>query len=374
MGWGLDPTSAVNATVFGAFGLRPVSVPGFSLGVLCVTEFSFMKKKRIAVVGKRNFLFWDSHVVDAFRDLGHETLHLQINNRPLRVALARGALKAFAGREAASGFSDPMLADHFRRKLTAFSPDIIFVTSGFFVSPVFYRAFREVPGRPVIAAWDGDDGAGNDKYAHYASLIDVLFSTDSVHVRSNPLKFQSIFHLPFCANPLVHKNLNWQRTENLYLCGTWTPERDSIIADLKSTPLVLRGWGWDRLSRVSPDFDIKNGTLSLADQVLDYNRYRYVLNVHQLANNRNGALNMRTFEAPACGAVLISDHRSELAKVYEEGREVLTFRCGEELNDVLNRLNHGPPELARSIGRNGYQRTMSDHTYQVRMSQALACL
>ncbi len=337
-------------------------------------RYRFMKKKRIAVIGKRNFLFWDNHVVDALTDLGHEILHLQVNNRPLRVALTRGALKALAGRDAAAGFSDPMLADHFKRKLAAFSPDIIFVTSGFFVSPIFYQVFRDLPGRPVIAAWDGDDGAGNGKYSHYVPLIDVLFSTDSSHCRSNPLGFQSIFHLPFCANPSVHRNMNWQRAPKLYFCGAWTSERDRMISSIESMPLVLRGWGWDRLSRPSPAFDIKNGTVPLSEQVLDYNRYCYVLNVHQLANNGNGSLNMRTFEAPACGALLISDHRSEMAEVYEEGSEILTFRCPDELNEILKRLNQGTPDFAQSISLNGYRRTMTDHTYQSRMKQALACL
>ena len=54
---------------------------------------------KIVVVGKKNFLHWDDYVAEAFKKLGHDVYHFQINKRPFLIKLCRGISKTILGKK-----------------------------------------------------------------------------------------------------------------------------------------------------------------------------------------------------------------------------------------------------------------------------------
>ena len=70
-----------------------------------------------------------------------------------------------------------------------------------------------------------------------------------------------------------------------------------------------------------------------SEQPAAFNAAGVSINVNSFATP--GMLNMRSFDIPAAGGVLVSDMRPALADAYELGSEALAFTTIEELPDVV---------------------------------------
>ena len=323
---------------------------------------------KIAVLGKKNYLYWDSHVVEAFKCLGHSVKSFQINSRPFLIQAFRGILKP-VNKKKAQQFSDLLHAKQIVQELNYFQPDLVFITSAFFVSLEYYTHLKEITSHPLIYAWDGDGGADCMINSRYTEFIDILFESEYNYTIQNKLSFKNIVHMPFAANINVHAQLNLKRKDAMYFCGAWSQERDEIITSI-NYPMTLKGWNWRRLSKKQKFYSISEGTVDIIQQVKDYNSHIAVLNKHQAINHID-ALNMRTFEVPACGALLVNDFRKELPYMYELDKEVCVYRNTEELNEIINRLKTSPQDFEKIITA-GYKRTLNEHSYLHRMKKVLS--
>lgn len=323
---------------------------------------------KIAVIGKKNYLYWDTHVIDAFVQLGHTVQSFQINSRPFGIQALRGLLKPF-NKKKAQQFSDILHAKNIVQQLNHFQPDLVFITSAFFVSIEYYEQLKEIISHPLICAWDGDGGADCLINADYTKFIDILFESEYSYVTQNKLSFKNIVHLPFAANPSIHTQLKLERKNAIYFCGSWSLERNEIITSI-NYPMTVRGWNWKNLSKKQKFYDIEEGTVDITQQVKDYNSHLAVLNKHQAVNHIN-ALNMRTFEVPACGALLINDFRKELPYMYEIDKEICVYRDIEELDDIICRLKTSPKDFEKVV-ISGFKRTLNEHTYLHRMQKVLS--
>ena len=327
----------------------------------------------IFIIGKQNFLYWDSHVVDAFKELNHNVEHFQINNRPFSIQFIRGITKGLLGKQKGSEISNKLLIKNLKNRLELFKADLIFFTSACFIPLEFYQTVNELSYKPKIFAWEGDGGANNDKNKNIVPYIDILFETNKMFVQENKHNFKNIIHLPFCSNTKLYNNLNHLRENKSYFCGAWLKERDEIFSQLTDYDIVLRGWNWDKLSSKSEKFDIKLGTVDIKDQINDYNRYKSVINKHQYANNHLVALNMRTFEVPSCKTLLINDYREGLENMFDIGQEILVYKNVEELKVIFEKMKKNPNEFDKII-ENGYKRVFAEHTYVHRMQEVLSYL
>ena len=91
------------------------------------------------------------------------------------------------------------------------------------------------------------------------------------------------------------------------------------------------------------------------DQAAAFAAARCVINVNSFATP--GMVNMRTFDVPAAGGVLISDDRPAVHAAFEVGREVLVFSRPEELPELVRSITD------RSIGTAGRARVEREHTW-----------
>ena len=80
------------------------------------------------------------------------------------------------------------------------------------------------------------------------------------------------------------------------------------------------------------------------------------------------ANNMRLFEATGMGALLITDSRANLHTLFADGTEIVTYRSPEECLSLIEHYRTHPAEAER-IAADGRKRTLSDHTYALRMKK-----
>lgn len=324
---------------------------------------------KIYVISKKNFLYWDEHVVDALKRLGHEVKIFQINNRSIGVQFTRGVLKGILGKEKGNKISNQMIIKNLKREIESFNPDLIFIPYAFFVPLEFYEMLTELKNKPKIFAWEGDGGSNLISHKKYVPFIDILFETDKDYVKENKLNFKDIIHLPFCVNKNRYKNFSLQRENKIYFCGDLGIGRDEIFSNLTNFEFIIKGKNWHKLSKKSKNFEISYNKIDINEQILDYNKYRAVLNKHQSVNHIS-ALNMRTFEVPATKALLINDYRDGIEKLFDIEKEILVYENIEELVELLERLKKAPKEFDL-IAENGYKRVLSEHTYEHRMQEVL---
>lgn len=80
---------------------------------------------------------------------------------------------------------------------------------------------------------------------------------------------------------------------------------------------------------------------------------------------------MRVFDVLACGGFVLAEQSDDLPALLEPGREVETWRTGEELvRKVAWYLDH--PDEAEAIARRGQARVLRDHTVAARLETMLA--
>ncbi len=96
-----------------------------------------------------------------------------------------------------------------------------------------------------------------------------------------------------------------------------------------------------------------------------FRRSKVVLNNHiDLAENY--ANNMRLYEATGCGALLLTDLKSNLEEIFKINTEVLAYSTFEECLEKIE-FCLSNDEARRNIAKAGQDRTLKDHSYFKRM-------
>ena len=86
-----------------------------------------------------------------------------------------------------------------------------------------------------------------------------------------------------------------------------------------------------------------------------------------------GAVNQRVFDVPAAGAFLLTDHRSQIERLFEPDVEIALFRGQEEIGPLTERFLADPEGRAR-LARAGRARVLAEHTYEHRLSALMAAI
>ena len=323
-------------------------------------------KMKILVVGKDTMLHWPQNVCDALDTMGYENHLFLINHlgfiSDTLISLVKKINKLS---------SEELLAHYFRQKIAEFQPDVIMFISAFFIPTSLYDVLNTLPKKPYIIGWSGD--AFNQNVAPLVSILDKLYCTDSffVDLAQSQYKWSNVEYLPLAYNPKLFSPstlANEQRKDILFI-GNPAPDRVEILQNIQ-VPITLIGSAWKKHSIPLHTCITKN--IALNKIVPLYQSCRAVLNMKQGANVKNG-LNMRSFEATACGALMIHDNVKDLEKHFVPNEEILVYNDAEELNELLKKIDKHP-ELFYEIAKKGMQRTLLEHTYEHRMALVLGNL
>ena len=161
---------------------------------------------------------------------------------------------------------------------------------------------------------------------------------------------------------------------NLEQFLTWEATRlyrlERVRALLPFAPLVAGDQAWrDNLP--------KGGWRSLGP--LDYYRDlpgfypRSQVNFNATSLQMKGAVNQRVFDAPACGAFLLTDRRDQMDGLFESGRE---SACYDEPGEIPGLVGHYlvHPEERERIASAARQRVLAEHDYTHRLKTMLRTL
>jgi glycosyltransferase involved in cell wall biosynthesis len=261
---------------------------------------------------------------------------------------------------AGSHWDDPGLP----ATVQAFRPDLLFVVHG--------RRFRQRWGDrfPLVrkAVWLLDEPYEVDDTTATSRLFDVVFvndpSTISRHVNAH--------YLPVAWDPHVHfAGPAPGRCHDVGFIGGANPRREAMLLRLAREGLlsyVVGGpWRAPELKALSLDTNVPaSRTAEL------YRSTRVVVNVfrdrHHFNRRRIPAtsLNPRIYEALACGALVVSEERPELAAVFPD---VPAFRDADELVATVRAMLADAQRRRRLLATS--REKLVPHTYAERLRMVL---
>ncbi len=160
--------------------------------------------------------------------------------------------------------------------------------------------------------------------------------------------------------------------------GTYAADRQAALETLfveparrrPAYPFVLAGAMYDGRFPWQPNISYVRH-LPPRDHPAFYCSSNLTLNVTRRAMAEIGYCpSGRLFEAAACGTAVLSDAWEGLDQFFEPGREILLAGTTEEALDALDR----PPEELARIARAARERTLAQHTAEVRAAELISLL
>lgn len=160
----------------------------------------------------------------------------------------------------------------------------------------------------------------------------------------------------------------------VYIGGFFRQKLDLLSRVKKAFGRKLRLYGMFKLKH-NLYFNVKFGLpgwvspVSLEDRVRLYQRSKIGFNIHW---NEYGLGNQRLYHLPANGVMQVCDCASFLGRVYEIGREIMSYRTGDELQDHLHRYL-SDDKAREAVALAGYRRTVAEYLLKKVLGRA-SCL
>jgi spore maturation protein CgeB len=264
--------------------------------------------------------------------------------------------------------------------------DIILVFKGMQLFPGTVKQLKA--HATVLANYNGDHpfiyytpGSGNKNVLDSIPLYDVHFS----YARSITEKLKTVFGkdafcIPFGFNArgrALHAATAAQYQGRFLFIGAYDRERAAYLDRVHADDLDIYGDNkWRTRTFLKPYIQkaYRNRALYDKDYSCAIQSSSGILNLLRKQNIAEDSHNMRTFEVPGHGGLLISQRTGEQCDFFEEGREAVYFETQEELCDKLKYLSGKDAEIS-SMKQAALQRAVrSNYSYDHRSEELLNCL
>lgn len=264
--------------------------------------------------------------------------------------------------------------------------DVILVFKGM---ELFPQTVQQLKNHAVlIANYNADHpyifyapGSGNQHVVNSIAHYDVHFSYAKKLVQQLQKKFnKQAYCIPFGYDERVHtaqSTANNSFAGRALFIGAYDEERATYLNRLQYSILDIYGepkWRSRNLLRPSVRQAYRNKSLYDNDYAEAITTALGIINLLRKQNLQEDSHNMRTFEVPGYGGLLISQRTGEQTEYFREDKEAVFFDSADELREKLTYLA-AHPAVVEQIKRAAYNRSVfSGYSYHQRSKQLLSCL
>ncbi|MGE9986044.1 CgeB family protein [Desulfovibrio sp. SGI.169] len=235
------------------------------------------------------------------------------------------------------------------------------------------------------AMWFVEDYRVFSYWRSYAPLYDVFAVIQKEPFLSELAQIRQprALYLPLAALPEFHKPLKLSQAEqkeygsDIAFLGAGYPNRRQAFRPLAGRNFKIWGSDWEGESLLSANIQRQGARISEEESVKVYNAAQVNLNLHSSLQggdpvSHGDFVNPRTFELAAMGAFQLVDQRSLLGELFTPD-ELATFTS---MNECYARIDYflAHPEERAAYARRARERTLRDHTYELRMTALLEYL
>lgn len=283
-------------------------------------------------------------------------------------------------------------------------PDIVFVV--LHDKEIKKEVIKEVSNSSTITMnWFCDDHWRFESYTQYwAPLFHYSLTTSEGALKKyENINYDNVILTQWAANPKYYKPYDVKKDFEVTFVGAKYGIRPYIANKLKQNGINIEcfGRGWakhenihllKRINRflllrlshtirnkgrdvhISRDEFVKyihaptakDKVLSSEEMIKMYSRSLINLNFSSTsANARLLQIKARNFEVPMAGGFFITDYIAELKKYFKFDDEIVVYKNIKDLVEKIKYYSKNQDEL-EEIRRNGYERSLRDHTYKKR--------
>ena len=259
-------------------------------------------------------------------------------------------------------WDDPELAS----KIDDFAPDWLFVVHGRRFIEKWRGSFPSIKK----AVWLLDEPYEVDDTSRWSSEFDIVFVNDPNTLE----RHRNAHYLPVAYDPEVHFENGNTRKYNVGFVGGHNDIRERYLLALHEAGYLSYVVGGPWRSPALQSICLAPN-IAAADTSELYRQTRIVLNVFREVHhfNRDGieaySMNPRVYEALACGAVVVSEARSEVSEMFPE---LPLFSDSRQLLDKIGALQNDNEAYARV--KSICQERVQAHSYKERLRRVLETL
>ncbi|MGQ9687689.1 MAG: glycosyltransferase family protein [Desulfobaccales bacterium] len=265
-----------------------------------------------------------------------------------------------------------------------FQPDMVFFLAQAPVDPLLLRKLKSEG--PLLAYWFVEDFRVFPYWQDLVPEVDVFFTLqrDAFFAELNKQGVKNFAFLPLAADPEVYRPVDLNAEElrrygsAVSFVGAGYRNRQEFFQGLMDLDFKIWGSDWNLNSPLGPLIQNQGARVSTEEAVKIFAASRINLNLHSSPyhegiNPDGDYLNPRTFDLAAAGAFQLVDRRRQLGEFFQLEEEVATFGDLAEAREKISYfLAYG--EARQEVARKGRERLLREHTYAIRLGQALSLI
>jgi len=263
------------------------------------------------------------------------------------------------------------------------------------------ETIKQISKNFLTINWFADDHWRFDIYSkYYAPLFKWIVTTDSkAPAKYYRIGYKNVIKSQWACNHFLYKPLALEKIYDVTFIGQSHGNRKEIIRKIKQKGIDIKCWGsgWPE-GRVSQKEMIKifskskiNINLSNSSGVINWKtpakiflkRYNnsikfcepkeWASNFKSILGAQREQIKGRNFEIPGCNGFLLTNNADNLTDYYEDGKEIIIYNNVDDLIKKINYylINNKEREI---IANMGYQRTLTEHTYEKRFNEILKAI
>lgn len=154
-----------------------------------------------------------------------------------------------------------------------------------------------------------------------------------------------------------------------FLARKWTHIERTLLLEALADYYDLRLYTWD--DQIVPETVKRFPKVTFEESLKIFYSTRINLNI-TLRSIESG-IPLRIFDIMSVGGFVLSNWQPEIPELFEEGKEIVTFKTPEEMLEKVDYyLNHEEERL--EIAVNGYRKVKECHTFEHRLKKIISIL
>ena len=264
------------------------------------------------------------------------------------------------------------------QKVVDYKPDVVWIFKGMEILPQTINWIKDQgvtvvnynPDNPFIFT---DRGSGNTNVTRSILLYDLHFTYNRAIKKQLEDLNQRVAILPFgfdISDEVYEDCANQEEIIKVCFIGTPDTKRVAFLKQLADEGISYDVYGndWGRFL-IHPNVTIHKAVYALEFWKI-LRRYRVQLNLMRIHNEDSH--NMRSFEVPGIGGIMLAPDTHEHRLYFEEGKEVFLYKSVSDCATAIRRLLSLSSSEASQIRVAARERSLtSGYSYKNRAAQAL---
>lgn len=244
--------------------------------------------------------------------------------------------------------------------------DLIIIIKGLYIKKKFILNIKKItPKSKIINIYPDDPLNENIKNISNKNVIECieLFDffchwSERIIKRIKRLKPKSkLLYLPFGYDEFLHKKYknfsDYKKYKNVVnFVGSYDDKRFKILKSLKYKNILIAGSNWKNIDSMKRPIFQKELSTIISNSLVSINILR---------DQNKSSHNMRTFEIPAMGGLMLTTRSKEQNFFFRENKECLMFSSEKELQNKINYIIKNKKRI-KELKDNAYFKS-SKHSY-----------